>query len=34
MGMDKVIEKKKGIQKKHIFWGSGNIAGCFSDPES
>ena len=23
MGMDKVIEKKKGIQKKHIFWGLG-----------
>ncbi len=25
MGMDKVIEKKKGIQKKHIFWGLGII---------
>ncbi len=23
MGMDKVIEKKKGIQKKHIYWGAG-----------
>jgi len=23
MGMDRVIEKKKGIQKKHIFWGLG-----------
>jgi len=23
MGMDRVIEKKKGIQKKHIFWGVG-----------
>ncbi len=23
MGMDKVLEKKKGIQKKHIFWGLG-----------
>lgn len=23
MGMDKVIEKKKGIQKKHIFWALG-----------
>ena len=23
MGMDKVIEKKKGIQKKHIFWAMG-----------
>jgi len=23
MGMDKVIEKEKGIQKKHIFWGLG-----------
>lgn len=23
MGMDRVIEKKKGIQKKHIFWGAG-----------
>lgn len=23
MGMDKVIEKKKGIQKKHIFWSLG-----------
>ncbi len=23
MGMDKIIEKKKGIQKKHIFWGIG-----------
>ena len=25
MGMDKVIEKKKGIQKKHIFWGLGML---------
>jgi HlyD family secretion protein len=25
MGMDKVIEKKKGIQKKHIYWGVGII---------
>lgn len=25
MGMDKVIERKKGIQKKHIFWGLGAI---------
>ena len=25
MGMDKVIEKKKGFQKKHIFWGLGGI---------
>lgn len=23
MGMDRVIEKKRGIQKKHIFWGAG-----------
>jgi HlyD family secretion protein len=23
MGMDRVIEKKKGIQKKHIYWGAG-----------
>ena len=23
MGMDKVIEQKKGLQKKHIFWGIG-----------
>ncbi len=23
MGMDKIIEKKKGIQKKHLFWGLG-----------
>ncbi|HEY3371414.1 MAG TPA: efflux RND transporter periplasmic adaptor subunit [Prolixibacteraceae bacterium] len=23
MGMDKVIEKKKGIQKKHVFWAFG-----------
>jgi HlyD family secretion protein len=23
MGMDRVIEKKKGVQKKHIFWGAG-----------
>lgn len=23
MGMDRVIEKKKGIQKRHIFWGTG-----------
>jgi len=23
MGMDRIIEKKKGIQKKHIFWGTG-----------
>ena len=23
MGMDKIIEKKKGIQKKHIFWALG-----------
>jgi HlyD family secretion protein len=23
MGMDRVIEKKKGIQKKHFFWGAG-----------
>ncbi len=23
MGMDRVIEKKKGIQKKHILWGAG-----------
>ena len=23
MGMDKIIEKKKGIQKKHLFWGFG-----------
>jgi len=23
MGMDRIIEKKKGIQKKHIFWGVG-----------
>jgi HlyD family secretion protein len=23
MGMDRIIEKKKGIQKKHIFWGAG-----------
>ncbi len=26
MGMDRVIEKKKGIQKKHIFWGLGILA--------
>lgn len=25
MGMDKIIEKKKGIQKKHVFWGLGSI---------
>lgn len=25
MGMDKVIEKKKGVQKKHIFWGLGAL---------
>jgi HlyD family secretion protein len=25
MGMDKVIEKKKGIQKKHIFWSLGIV---------
>ena len=29
MGMDKVIEKKKGIQKKHIFWGLGIILAGF-----
>ena len=23
MGMDKVIDKKKGIQKKHLVWGLG-----------
>jgi HlyD family secretion protein len=23
MGMDRMIEKKKGVQKKHIFWGAG-----------
>lgn len=26
MGMDKVIEKKKGIQKKHLLWGLGILA--------
>jgi HlyD family secretion protein len=25
MGMDKVIERKKGLQKKHIFWGAGGL---------
>lgn len=25
MGMDKVLEKKKGIQKKHVFWAFGAI---------
>ena len=29
MGMDKVIEKKKGIHKKHIFWGLGIILAGF-----
>ncbi len=23
MGMDRIIERKKGIQKKHIYWGAG-----------
>jgi len=27
--MDKIIEKKKGIQKKHIFWGLGGILVVF-----
>ena len=26
MGMDKVIEKKKGLQKKHLLWGLGILA--------
>lgn len=25
MGMDKIIEKKKGLQKKHIFWSLGGL---------
>jgi HlyD family secretion protein len=25
MGMDRIIEKKKGLQKKHILWGLGGI---------
>lgn len=29
MGMDRVIEKKKGIQKKHIFWGAGVLLIAF-----
>jgi len=29
MGMDKLIEKKKGLQKKHIFWGLGILAVVF-----
>ena len=29
MGMDRVIEKKKGIQKNHIFWGLGILLVCF-----
>ena len=29
MGMDKVIEKKKGIQKKHLIWGLGIIVAGF-----
>jgi HlyD family secretion protein len=29
MGMDKLIEKKKGFQKKHIFWALGLLAVVF-----
>ncbi len=29
MGMDRVIEKKKGIQKKHILWGAGILLFVF-----
>ena len=29
MGMDKVIEKKKGIQKKHLIWGLGILVAGF-----
>lgn len=29
MGMDRIIEKKKGLQKKHIFWGLGGILVVF-----
>jgi len=29
MGMDKLIDKKKGIQKRHIYWGLGVLALIF-----
>jgi HlyD family secretion protein len=29
MGMDRIIEKKKGLQKKHILWGLGGIVVVF-----
>jgi HlyD family secretion protein len=29
MGMDRIIEKKKGLQKKHIFWGLGGLLVIF-----